>query len=343
MYNDHPNSKIETDLGLPLLSGANWWAYDQVQSGSKWDNQSISFIDGKWRQDVSTTITNLILCLVDPHPKAEMIELTSTAFDTGTQAAKAKKGDALPVTVTVKDSAGKTVPNVAFTLTRGDALPRNVGETLYGDVDAMDDLTVQPPSGAAVTLADSGNSVKGTTGADGTATFTIKQNNTPGYKTTLKVTLDNNASINATLDAIFTVVTSPNVASANFWGHMPDTVTVNGKQLHRPLLTAEMRSGFTAPLSLNLDNEHWVLAYTHNTGQYDLAAQCGSLSDAPDINDLNALHNQMSSTGWPTTPSYLYLSNTTSSSYFCGYNESNGTENCIVHPATDKGFATCIQ
>ncbi|KLV66126.1 RatA-like protein [Citrobacter murliniae] len=343
LYNDHPNSKIETDLGLPLFTGANWWAYDQMQSGSKWDNQSISFIDGKWRRDISTTITNLILCLVDPHPKAEMIELTSTAFDTGTQAAKAKKGDALPVTVTVKDSAGKTVPNVAFTLTRGDALPRNVGETLYGDVDAMDDLTVQPPSGAAVTLADSGNSVKGTTGADGTATFTIKQNNTPGYKTTLKVTLDNNASINATLDAIFTVVTSPNVASANFWGHMPDTVTVNGKQLHRPLLTSEMRSGFTAPLSLNLDNEHWVLAYTHNTGQYDLAAQCGSLSDAPDINDLNALHNQMSSTGWPTTPSYPYLSNTTSSSYFCGYNESNGTENCIVHPATDKGFATCIQ
>lgn len=46
----------------------------------------------------------------------------------------------MPVTVTVKDSAGNTVPNVEFTLKRGEASPRNAGATLYGDVVAMDDL-----------------------------------------------------------------------------------------------------------------------------------------------------------------------------------------------------------
>lgn len=54
-----------------------------------------------------------------------------------------KKGDAAPIVVTVKDSAGKPVPNIAFILKRGEAVPRNSGATLYGDVDAMDDLTVQ--------------------------------------------------------------------------------------------------------------------------------------------------------------------------------------------------------
>lgn len=55
------------------------------------------------------------------------------------------------------------MPNIAFILKRGEAVPRNSGATLYGDVDAMDDLTVQPSSGAAVTLADSGNTIDGVT------------------------------------------------------------------------------------------------------------------------------------------------------------------------------------
>lgn len=84
----------------------------------------------------------------------------------------------MPVTVTVKDSAGNTVPNVEFTLKRGYASPRNAGATLYGDVVAMDDLIVQPLSGSAVTLSESGNTISGMTGADGTASFTLRQDNT---------------------------------------------------------------------------------------------------------------------------------------------------------------------
>ena len=89
-------------------------------------------------------------CLVNPRATVSSVTLTSTALDSSTQAAKVKKGDAVPVVVTVKDSVGKPVPNISFILKRGDATPRNSGATLYGDVDTMDDLTVQPSSGAAV-------------------------------------------------------------------------------------------------------------------------------------------------------------------------------------------------
>ncbi len=64
-----------------------------------------------------------------------------------------------------------------------------------------------------------------------------------GYKTPLTVTLTDNATITATLDTIFTVPTSPNVATAYFWGHMADTATVSGKMLHRPLLKSGCRQG----------------------------------------------------------------------------------------------------
>ncbi len=188
------------------------WAEDKSAAGK---DQSVDLRNGT----LYTNATGAFLpCPVNARSTVSSVTLTSTAFDATTQAAKVKKGEAMPVTVTVKDSAGKTVANVAFTLKRGDAAPRNPCMALYGDVDAMDDMTVQPTSGAAVTWPDSGNALQGTTGSDGTATFMVKQNNTPGYKTPLTVTLDNNTSITATMDAIFTVVTSPNVSSAYYWG-----------------------------------------------------------------------------------------------------------------------------
>lgn len=351
LYNHYPNGTIEQKLGWPgpndSVSGRYKYWTNNVSCtgyGTNINCEAIDLYTGEVILPSTTAPTRAIqTCLVTSNATVSNVTLTSTAINPDYQAAVAKKGEAMPVTVTVKDSAGKPVPNVAFTLTRGDALPRNAGETLYGDVATMDDLTVQPPTGATVALTENGNSVKGTTGADGTATLTIKQDNTAGYKTSLKITLDDYPGINTTLDAIFTVVTSPNVASANFWGHMPDTVTVNGKQLHRPLLTSEIRSGFTAPLSLLLNYEHWAQAYTRNSGQYDLAAQCGSLNNAPELDDLEKLHPKMSTIGWPTSTSAMYLSQTLGASHFCGFNESNGSEGCFILPTTTLGFAACVQ
>ncbi len=281
--------------------------------------------------------------MVNPRATVSSVTLTSTALDSSTQAAKVKKGDAVPVVVTVKDSVGKPVPNISFILKRGDATPRNSGATLYGDVDTMDDLTVQPSSGAAVTLADSGNTIDGVTGADGTASFTVGQDNTPGYKTPLTVTLTDNATITATLDTIFTVPTSPNVATAYFWGHMADTATVSGKMLHRPLLKSELPSGVTAAATPNVNNETWALAHVIDSTKWDVARQCGSMNNVPSSAELQTLHSGFSTLGWPSSISFPYLSTDKAGSFYCGVEEGSGSLNCGIQPAKTPGFATCFQ
>nr|HEK5738209.1 RatA-like protein [Escherichia coli] len=337
LYQRYPNNTLTTETGWSVYYG--WWAQDKTTDGK---NQSLNMKDG-------TTALNgnyaYQACLVSARATVSSVTLTSTAFDADSQAAKVKKGEAIPVTVTVKDSTGNTVPNVEFTLKRGEAVPRNAGATISGDVSAMDNLTVQPPTGATVTLADNGNALTGTTGSDGTATFMIKQDNTLGYKTPLTVTLSNNTSISATMDAIFTVLTSPNVATAHFWGHMPDTVTVNSKTLHRPWLKSELPSAAIAEATKDVNNETWVLAHTVDSHQWDFAQQCGLLEFAPSYAELQALNANFSALGWPSTSDIPYLSKERdrSGSYYCGMIEETGVEVCTIQATSTLGFATCAK
>ncbi|HCO6020544.1 TPA: RatA-like protein [Escherichia coli] len=330
LYQRYPNNTLTTETGWSVYY--YWWAQDQSTDGK---NQSLNMKDG------TTTLNGNAAyqaCLVSARATVSSVTLTSTAFDAAIQAAKVKKGEAMPVTVTVKDSAGNTVPNVEFTLKRGDASPRNTGATLYGDVVAMDDLIVQPLSGSAVTLSESGNTISGMTGADGTASFTLRQDNTPGYKTPLTVTLANYASATDTLDAIFTVPTSPNVSSAHFWGHMADTVVVNGKSLHRPLLTTELPSGANPVSSPIINYENWASAHIIDASKWDIARQCGSIENAPTYNELELLHTVFNSLGWPSSPSFPYLS-----SQQCGMDEGTGAQDCSITLMNKPGLVTCFQ
>lgn len=336
LYARYPGNTLTTQIGWSTQH--TWWALDNWQGGS--NPQAVSLSNGSAWGTVNTAYQ---ACLVNPRATVSSVTLTSTALDATTQAAKVKKGEAAPVVVTVKDSAGKPVPNVAFTLKRGGAVPRNSGATLYGDVAAMDDMTVQPASGTVVTLADSGNTVDGVTGADGTASFTVRQDNTPGYKTPLTVTLTNNAAITATLDTIFTVPTSPNVATAYFWGHMADTATVSGKTLHRPLLKSELPSGATAAGTPTVNNETWALAHVIDANKWDIAQQCDSMNNAPTTAELQTLHSGFSSLGWPSSISFPYLSTDKAGSFYCGIEEGAGTLNCGIQPAKTSGFATCFR
>lgn len=233
LYSRYPGGTLATAIGWPVKQGGYaWWTNDA--SCTHTYNGRCQTIDLSNQNVEMTNTLAYQSCLVHPHASVSGVTLTSTAFDATTQAAKVKKGEAMPITVTVKDSAGKPVANVAFTLKRGEALPRNSGATLYGDVAAMDDMTLAPSSGTASVLTENGSAISGITGVDGTANFTLRQDNTPGYKTPMTVILTDNTAITATLDTIFTVAASPDVSSANFWGHMADTVVVNGKPLHRP-------------------------------------------------------------------------------------------------------------
>ncbi|HEO9028666.1 TPA: RatA-like protein [Escherichia coli] len=336
LYARYPGNTLTTQIGWSTQY--TWWALDNWLGGS--NPQVVGLNNGSAWGTVNTAYQG---CLVNPRATVSSVTLTSTALDSSTQAAKVKKGDAVPVVVTVKDSVGKPVPNISFILKRGDATPRNSGATLYGDVDTMDDLTVQPSSGAAVTLADSGNTIDGVTGADGTASFTVGQDNTPGYKTPLTVTLTDNATITATLDTIFTVPTSPNVATAYFWGHMADTATVSGKMLHRPLLKSELPSGVTAAATPNVNNETWALAHVIDSTKWDVARQCGSMNNVPSSAELQTLHSGFSTLGWPSSISFPYLSTDKAGSFYCGVEEGSGSLNCGIQPAKTPGFATCFQ
>jgi hypothetical protein len=208
-----------------------------------------------------------------------------------------------------------------------------------------DDLILHAvmPASSTSDMTTAASMFTGTTGADGTATFTLAQNKSLGLKTSLTAALVSNTQVSATLDNIFTVPTSPDTDKANYWGFMKDTVQANGVTLLRPRLLAELPSGVTPPLHIVMNREDWAMARVNDANTWDLAAQCGSLLKAPSSSDLSALYRIFSTTGWPTTASYSYLSNTKGSKYYCAVNESSGDDNCNIDPAKTNGFAACVQ
>ncbi|MDC9597024.1 inverse autotransporter beta domain-containing protein [Xenorhabdus anantnagensis] len=76
----------------------------------------------------------------------------------------------------------------------------------------------------------------------GILTVTVTDPNGLGVKTTLSAKADGSAAPESE-DAIFTVITSPDVPDANFWGHMAETITLNGVTFRRPLLQVEAEKG----------------------------------------------------------------------------------------------------
>ncbi|EFE09850.1 adhesion domain-containing protein [Citrobacter youngae] len=332
--------------GWPVGSNQFWWAADRAASTGNYQYISLSAGGSGSTSNSSTTAAQV--CLVEARAQAGSITLTSTAMDAAKSAAVAKQGESIPLTVTVKDTLGNPMANQPFTLSRGESLNRAGVVITDGDVEAemgADDMVLRaltPVSGVS-DMTTAASVYSGTTGSDGTATFTVNQNKTLGLKTSLTAALASDTSKTATLDAIFTVHTSPDTDKANFWGDMPDTVSANGKTLHRPLLLAELPAGKTPPLHVLMNKEEWAMAHTVDASTWDLAAQCGSLSAAASLDDLKALHSGFSSTGWPSTSSYAYLSQTVCGANYCGYNHTSGTVNSYVNAKTTAGFASCAR
>ncbi|TGD37818.1 hypothetical protein C9F10_13135, partial [Salmonella enterica subsp. enterica serovar Poona] len=65
----------------------------------------------------------------------------------------------------------------------------------------------------------------GTTDESGRVQFELTQDNTPGLKTRLEAMLPDDPPTVSDMDAIFTVITSPDSVKAKYWGHMPETAT----------------------------------------------------------------------------------------------------------------------
>lgn len=348
LYGDNPDGAIGTNYGWPVAGNKFWWAADRAPNTGYY--QFINLNSGDKGTASSSTATGAQVCLVEPRTSTPAsITLTSTAMDGAKNAAVVEKGSAMPLTVTVKDSSGNPVANVGFTLSRGDSKNRAGTVVTDGDVAAdagADDLMLKAltPASASQSMTTTGSIFTGTTGSDGTATFTLNQDKSLGLKTPLTVKLTDNTTLHASLDVIFMVLTSPDTDKALFWGNMADTTSVNGKTLHRPWLQAELLSGVTPVFTngVHTNNEYWAMAHTVDNTKWDIAKQCGSLSKAPDNNDLLTLYHSISSLGWPTQ-GYPYLSKSTSSGgMYCGVDENTRNQNCAIKPASSAGYATCV-
>ncbi|MEQ1976603.1 inverse autotransporter beta domain-containing protein [Xenorhabdus sp. SGI240] len=108
-------------------------------------------------------------------------------------------------------------------------------------VNAMKALNRQNISEKVTALLSGKSGVyQGVTDDQGILSLTVTDPNGLGVKTTLSISVDGTAAPQ-TKEVIFTVVTSPDVPVANFWGHMSDTaVAENGIVFKRPLLKAEL-------------------------------------------------------------------------------------------------------
>ncbi|EBY1769138.1 hypothetical protein DU102_22970 [Salmonella enterica subsp. enterica serovar Georgia] len=336
----YPDGALEDQFGWPVKTGKLWWSADLNSSKA---HQAINLKTG---QISAPTSTSLQACLVNARNVPASITLTSTAMDAAKGAAVAKKGEAIPLTVTVKNRAGVPIANEPFTLKRGDANDRL--DIKYTWNTTADDLTLQEltPSPTTKSMTASGNVFSGVTGADGTATFTVNQDGSAGLKTelTASATGDVTQSTNTALGVIFTVITSPDSSYAEFWGHMPDTLTVDGVTLHRPLLMKEAPAGATDSRKEN--GETWVSVYTKADGTiYDMSKNCGGVAGFPAKGVLEKMRDEQIAVanGWPTI-SLPYVSSTPGTYNYCWVSlAKGGTTHC---PTTNNdftiGYAACL-
>ncbi len=74
-------------------------------------------------------------------------------------------------------------------------------------------------------LNDTATKIGGMTGENGSKIINVTRPDAHGTKVAITAALYDNASAMASIDTIFTVVTSPDSDKAKMWGHMPETTT----------------------------------------------------------------------------------------------------------------------
>ncbi|MDX7990221.1 inverse autotransporter beta domain-containing protein [Xenorhabdus littoralis] len=145
------------------------------------------------------------------------------------------------------------------------------------------------------------------TDEQGMLSVVVTDPNGLGVKTTLSVTPDGTAAPQ-TQDVIFTVVTSPDVDVANFWGHMVDVAEAeNGIIFTRPKLQAEVtRLHYKAIDTRTEEGEVWPKRI-HKGAELYCKGIHGTLPNKEELMSLyrahpnNAIHDIY---GWPQQRAY---------------------------------------
>lgn len=311
LYNTWPDNAMRSRNGWPMTSSGNnnvsryWWAGDYVISsdGAQSLYAAVNlFNDGNdVKTTTSTTAYYMQTCLVSARRAAASLTLTLAGQDEATGIAKAKKGEQIAATVTVKDAAGQPMKNVMVKISRGTSYNRaNSAASASG---TADDITLRDvmPSGLATSLLDtSAKYLYVETDELGQVTFTLAQDSTTGLKTTISAATMDGSNLTDSKDAIFTVVTSPDSDKAKYWGHMPETFTNSkGVEFKRPLLRAELSS--TADTSgYTENNESWYTWSRYPNMYQDTASPCDRLG-LPTVNDLQTLYTDYPNGALTTT------------------------------------------
>ena len=214
--------------------------------------------------------------------------LAKPALSPDASALKAKSTGSLSLTVNVTDVLGQRAVNQPVTISVVSAANRqNKAET--------------------PTLRINGQtSWSGVSDGNGKVTVTLTDPQGLGLKTLLNIATGTGAGqTSAQTSAIFTVLTSPDVKQANFYGHMSPVITVNGVTFKRPPLRAEF-AGDTNNDYQTVAGELWSGVYYSSAVSY-----CGGEAKMPTQAQLEALRSSVGGNvttvhGWPGKGAYYW-------------------------------------
>ncbi|HCS6551527.1 TPA: RatA [Escherichia coli] len=309
-----------------------------------------------WPKVDSNSAATLLLHTTSGVPDNGPVSLANTKFPLNVaaavatpiaasiSAAKAKVGETITLTLTVKDCDGNLKAGTPFTVRRG--VPTN-RQNVANDTGA-------PVSLGGTVMTDTTTEYKGVTGEGGIATIAVTQNEGIGVKTPLYITATG-MSTPLTQDVTFTVITSPDSTLANMWGHMSETFKAsNGIVFKRPRLATEVQNPFKSVLE---SNESWVLVRNnHLETAVEKRGGCGpgGSLNVPTQQNLNSLIDAYpdgvkAKTGLPVSANYHSKTSDSavvSSRNFLMVNLSNRSttsDQFVPDPVTVNGFLVMCQ
>ncbi|SUG04425.1 putative exported protein (RatA) [Salmonella enterica subsp. enterica serovar Pullorum] len=313
LYSEHAGGQMESEHGWPTY--LNYWS-STYQSATTW--KLIALTNGS--EFANSNVSIYASCLASDNPVAASITIEpvnpSQWYDgSDVHAVKVKKGETMQLKVTVKDASGNPIPEAPFVLTRGDGYDRRGEKYTAQDGDDLQGI-VTPVVIDGESLAWTTTKMGSQTGTDGTRIISVTRPDTHGTRTAINATLYENAAVSASIDTIFTVVTSPDVSVARMWGHMaPSLTAADGAVYQRPLLYAELSSTDNTA-SKQETNETWAV-FHGPASEGANPARCAA-GYYPAVEALDSLYSKYPSRtintaqGWPVYYSYWSGSNSTS-------------------------------
>ncbi|MDE9555996.1 inverse autotransporter beta domain-containing protein [Xenorhabdus bovienii] len=153
----------------------------------------------------------------------------------------------------------------------------------------------------------------GHTDQNGDLVINITDPDGKGVKTKLSATLNDGKpgkelSIQPK-EVIFTVITSPDTDTANYWGHMHDTIPAGGITFHRPTLYSETRGELLPEKTDPPENgESWAYFSSSNVDNYCINTRSIKVSSLSEVKDVLLKGRKdapiRKQYGWPTKWDY---------------------------------------